>query len=252
MSILTKAKTLTTVALNPNLVIGRSKYLFILSHMRSRSSVLSHILGSNAGVCGYYELHSSYLNYADIVKMRINLYNELKCDLRGKYLLDKMLHNGHEISNEMFVSITPKVIFLIRNPESTIKSIINMGHITDVNWYKNEKKATSYYCSRLERLAEYAEMLDGNYFFLEADELIKNTDHVLKELTEWLGLDTPLSNDYTIFDKTGKPDYGDPSEIIRAGKLIKTKGYTDITIPLELKQKAEISYEQCKQALIKI
>ncbi len=252
MSILTKIKNLTDIALKPGIITDRSKYLFILSHMRSRSSVLSHVLGSNDGICGYSELHISYKRYTDIIRMRINLYHDLKCDLKGKYLLDKLLHNKLEISKEVLETVTPKVIFLLRDPESTIKSIYNMGHITGIAWHRNLEIASERYCSRLSRLEEYAEIFYENSFFLESDDLVNNTDHVLRELTSWLGLDKPLVNSYMEFNNTGKPRYGDPSENIRAGKLIKTKGYPDIEIPFGVLQTAKSSYEKCKASLMQI
>jgi len=250
MSIFTKAKTLSAVALKPSIIIGQSKYLFILSHMRSRSSLLSHILGSNDCVCGYSELHRFYLRYRDIIKMRLELYDDLKCDLRGKYLLDKLLHNKRDISKEVLEAVNPKFIFLLREPESTIKSTMQMGHITGNDSYKNPEKVSEYYCSRLSRLKEFAETIGGDYFFLESDDLVNNTEYILGELTGWLGLDTPLVENYLMFNNTGKPGYGDPSDNIRAGKIIKTKGHSDIEIPQEILQISEYYYEKCRASLM--
>lgn len=252
MSIISIAKKFFEVSLKPNLIFGHSKYLFILSHMRSRSSVLSHILGSNDRVCGYSELHLPYVSYIAIMRMRLKLYLDLKSDLRDKYLMDKILHNNCEISNEMWEVMAPKVIFLLREPESTIKSIINVGNITGVDWYKSPKKASEYYCSRLLRLAEYAEMYGGDSIYIDSDDLLNKTDHVLSELTGWLGLDTPLVKNYMTFNNSGKPGAGDPSGIIQTGKLVKTNGYPDINIPREILQIAESSYEKCKASLMQI
>jgi len=250
MSILSKAKTLSLLALKPSVLTARSKYLFILSHMRSRSTVLSHVLGSNKGICGYSELFSSYNNYIDLLKLRIRRYKELQCEPKDKYILDKLLHNHIDISSEIFGSQTPKVILLIREPESTIKSIINMGHKVEDDWLKNEKNATEYYCARLSRLTEYAQILDGSYFFIESDDIVNNTDTVLNELSNWLNLDSPLENSYSIFGNTGKPGHGDPSNNILSRKITKTDSNSDIIVSQELLQTANSSYQQCKETLI--
>jgi hypothetical protein len=250
MSISTKAKILSSVALKPSIIIGQSNYLFILSHMRSRSSLLSHILGSNDYVCGYSELHLSYLRYRDIIKMRLKLYGDLKCDLRGKYLLDKLLHNKREISKKVLEVVNPKFIFLLRKPESTIKSAMQMGDITGNDSNKNQEKVSEYYCSRLSRLKEFAETIGGDYYFLESDDLVNNTEYILGELTGWLGLDTPLVENYLMFNNTGKPGYGDPSDKIRAGKILKTKGHSDIKIPQKIIQRSEYYYEKCRASLM--
>ena len=252
MSFLTKTKALASLISKYLSSKKDLKYIFILSHMRSRSSVLSHILGSNDSVCGYGELQNSYIQHTDITKMHKDLYNDLKCNFRGKYLLDKILGNHLTISDEVFETVKPKVIFLLREPESTIKSIMNMGYITGVDWYKDPKKASDYYCSRLSHLTSYAESFTGDSFFLESSELVNNTDQVLKELTKWLKLKKPLMPKYKKFDYTGKPGYGDPSDNIQIGKLIKTKGHPNIEIPIEILQIAESSYEKCRNSLHKI
>ncbi len=250
MSILVKAKKLAVVAMRPQVLLGPSKYLLVLSHMRSRSTVLSHILGSNEEICGYSELHTPYVHYTDIIKMKINLYYDLRCDLRGKYLLDKLLHNRLHISKEVFGSNTVKVILLLREPESTIKSIVDLGRISKVKWFKDKQKALEYYCSRLLHLKKYAKMFEGEYFFLESGHLVEDSDRVLGELTEWLNLKAPLVNSYKKFKNTGKPRYGDYSENIHAGRLIKTQKQKDIDIPAEMLKIAESSYKDCRNFLM--
>ncbi|MBZ2167857.1 sulfotransferase family protein [Marinobacter sp. F4216] len=251
MSISIRVTKIKEVIFNPSVITSPLRYLFVLSHMRSRSSVLSHILGSNDSICGYSELHRSYINYMDILKMRVALYHDLKVDLRGKYLLDKILHNEHEISGEVLKAVEPKVLFLLRNPRSSIKSIIKMGQISGMKIYEDPEKASEYYCSRLMRLTAYAEAVDPDYFFLESDDLVNKTEAVLRDLTKWLGLSSPLTSDYRFFNNTGKPGYGDRSEKIRAGRVIKTTGYPDINIPPELLRAAESAYQSCKLSLNK-
>ncbi|MEM8844736.1 MAG: hypothetical protein AAGB35_06790 [Pseudomonadota bacterium] len=124
-----------------------------------------------------------------------------------------------------------------------------MGNITNIEWYKNPEMASEYYCSRLLHLTEFSKILNGNYFFIESDDLLDETNFVLENLTNWLDLPTPLNNSYTEFDNTGKPGYGDPSEKIHARKLIKTKSYPDIRISQKILQKAKSYYERCKASL---
>ena len=251
MSILTKAKKLSIICLNPHIITCKSKYLFLLSHMRSRSSVLSHVLGSNPGICGYSELHSSYINYIDLVNMRIKLYKDLECKLKHQYLFDKILQNRHVVSNRILEITNPKIIFLLRNSESTIKSIINMAQITGARWCEKPEDALEYYCSRLLCLEKYANEIKGNYFFIESDDLVDNTDHVLDDLSKWLSLHNPLEKSYSTFSNTGKPGFGDPLHNIKSGVIKKTESYKDIDVPLEILQKGNASYERCKSNILK-
>jgi len=251
MSILTKIKKLSPIDLYLQSMIGGTKYLFIFSHMRSRSSVLSHILGSNPGIRGYSELQLSYSGYMSLIKMRFLLFKDLKCRLRDKYLLDKILANHLLFSDKVFEIAKPKVIFLLREPQSTIRSIIHMGYIINEEWYKNPLNAIDYYCARLSGLEEYSRKIAGNYFFIESDDLVDNTKYILDGLTKWLSLKEPLDKKYSIFRNTGKPGYGDPSGRIKSGILEKTEGYPDIKIPPEVLKRGEDSYKKCRDALLK-
>jgi hypothetical protein len=246
-----ETKKLYRFSLKPENIFSSSKYIFIFSHMRSRSSVLSHVLGSNPDVCGHSELHLAYKGRMSLWKMQIELFNDLKCSIKDKYLLDKILHD-FQFSDKVLEIAKPKIIFLLRDPESTIKSIINMGYITGIEWYKDPLQASNYYCTRLQQLENLAQQTEGNYFFIESAELIDNAEYILEHLTLWLNLDKPLDKKYSVFHNTGKTGRsgGDPSDNIKSGVLKKTKGYPDITLPLNVLHTAESSYEQCKHTLL--
>lgn len=250
MSVVGKCKKILPAVLKPSLITGRSRYLFILSHMRSRSSVLSHVLGSNEEIVGYSELHSSYLGYKDVLRMRLDLYSDLGADLQDKYLLDKLLRNRYEISKSVSDKLNPKIIFLLRDAESTMKSIVNMGNITGISWYKDPQLVLDYYCSRLRRLEVLSLEIGGGCFFIDSDALVRDTDVVLKELTEWLELEVPLASDYKLFNNSGKPGYGDPSNHIKSGVLKETKGHSMISIPDDILSVGQKAYEQCKASLL--
>jgi Sulfotransferase family len=220
--------------------------------MRSRSSVLSHILGSSPEVCGYSELLISYLGYENLIKMKIDLTNDLKCNLKDKYLLDKILHNHLSVSRAVLAIAKPKIIFLLREPEATIKSMVSMGIFTKKEkWDKNPyESALEYYCSRLEYLEKYARDLDCEYFFIQSDDLLKNTEAVLLNLSKWLNLRENLVPEYSIFSKTGMFGNGDPSENIKLGILKETDSYPDIEIPFEALNIGKASYDKCRASLL--
>lgn len=250
MSMLSKARKLSTVAMNPHIVTCETKYLFILSHMRSRSSVVSHVLGSNPDICGYSELQQSYSGRLDLLRMRAEIYQESQSRLSNKFMLDKLLHDHCLISDEIFRLVQPKVIFLIREPESTIKSMINLGRRTGVAEYQNPERVGQYYCSRLHSLEYYAGKVAGDYFFIDADDVVSRTEGVLASLTNWLGLQTPLEKNYSSFQNTGKRQRGDSSDNIKSGVIKSTKAHPNISIPRDVLLKAEASYRSCKRHLL--
>ncbi len=217
--------------------------------MRSRSSLLSHILGSNPNIIGYSELHLSYLTWKDLLRLRVNAYLNIREHLHDKYILDKILHNSHSISRNMFEAQNTKFIFLLREPEATIKSIINMSCIYGIDYYKDPGNALDYYHSRLSMMKYYASMNRTNGLFIESDDLINNTDAVLDDLSNWLGLKTALNAKYSIFKNTGKFGYGDPLGNIKSGKILKTNGHKEIHVPSTLLKKGKDAYESCKKNL---
>jgi len=217
--------------------------------MRSRSSLLSHILGSNEQICGYSELHYSYPKKSSLVKMHVELYQDLQCDFDNKYMLDKLLHNSMLLSDEVIEHTDAKLIFLLREPESTLKSIINMGDLTGESGYKNQQIAFEYYCGRLNRLLEYAKQ-NNNVFFVDSDELVKQPEGILAELSTWLGLEQALTPNYSIFNRTGATGAGDPSTNIKEGKIIKTSKHENIELDQALLSEATTVYNACKDYLL--
>jgi len=251
MSIQTKARKLAIIAANPEIIFCKKRYLFVVSHMRSRSSVLSHILGSNPEVCGYKELHLSYKNQLSLINMQIELVKDLKCKLKNKYLLDKILHNS-TISNEILVKAQPKIIFLLRDAESTIKSIINMGDKTGMERHKDLEKVTDYYCNRLRQMEQLAHRVGKEHLFIESNDLIDSSQSTLNEITNWLNLEQPLTTTYSTFKDTGVVGFGDPLKNIRSGVLKSTASYPNIKVPLSLLIKAEDSYNKCRTTFLSI
>lgn len=252
-----KLAMLASTSLYPSALTSPLKYLLILSHMRSRSSVFSHVLGSSEEICGYSELHNSYQKSADLLKMRVKLSRDLKDKPWSKYLLDKVLLDSHVISPGLLKRIQCKPIFLIREPTGTIASIMTMGYLLNnpaADWLKDPGQATQYYISRLATLKSIATEIHGYYCFVESGDLISHTDQVLASLSEWLGLDSALTSEYKTFTNTGKPHHGDPSQNIRSGQIRSTerpKGrHAELALPCHLKEIAQASYERCRGELI--
>src|SRR4051812_40983666 len=69
------------------------RYLLLLSHMRSYSSLLAHVLGSSPEVDGYGETLLRYQLPLDLWRLRRQVRRSTGQPLRGTWLLDKVLHN---------------------------------------------------------------------------------------------------------------------------------------------------------------
>ncbi len=112
-------------------------HLFVFGHMRSYSSLLCHILGSHPEIDGYCETHIKYRWYLDLVRLRRRVVKLTGEPLRGRYVLDKVLHD-YPLAASILRSPGARGIVLLRRPKATVRSIMNMGQrYSDVAWYRD-------------------------------------------------------------------------------------------------------------------
>ena len=105
------------------------QHIFLLSHMRANTSLISHILGSHAQISGYYEMHLSYCSAEDLVRQQQMYLTNDSIEKNTKYLFDKLLHNDYKLYLDHLGAGNPQVLVSIRSAEQTIKSIVNVFRI---------------------------------------------------------------------------------------------------------------------------
>jgi len=240
-------KKLFQLIIHPMVVTKKYNKIILLSHMRSRSSVLSHVLGSNSEISGYYEQHQRHADPFFEVKVKANLLIDNNLSSQHRYLYDKVLHERFDPKSLQGY----KTIVLIRKPSSALKSIMSMGDITKSLWGKDPYRAFAYYCQRMQSIIDLVEKNSIDVCFVEADDLVEKTDHVLNEISTFLELDSPLSSHYKSFDKTGEAIYGDPSDNIKSGSIVKTENNTKVDVPDELLAVAQYYYDRCQRLCVK-
>ena len=64
------ARNLRLLLRHPSVYLGRREYVIVLSHMRSYSTLLAHLLGSHPEIAGYAEMHTSYAQRRDLLRLR--------------------------------------------------------------------------------------------------------------------------------------------------------------------------------------
>jgi hypothetical protein len=232
-------------------------YIFVVSHMRSFSTLLCHILGSNSDISGYVETHLSYLGRIDLNRLTAMVRETTGDPAIRKYALDKVLHNYAYIAPSVLSRSNVKILFLVRNAEDTLRSIVNLflgehrsGPIS------NPEQALDYYAARLQRIEEYSAQLGRNAKFLQAEKLLDDTDTVLDSLSQWLELDEKLSANYRTFKFTGVDHYGDPSPNIKAGQIVtdaevRHRTYVPVPIPETVLRRGNEIYVACRQTLLR-
>jgi hypothetical protein len=124
-----------------------------------------------------------------------------------------------------------------------------------VDWHRDPGKVLEYYVTRLSQLEGIAKARAAAgaspAFFFESELLLERTDLVLRELTQWLGLSTELKPHYRIFETTGRLGWGDPSDSIKAARIVKpARRHDPIELDADLLEKARQSFDRCRSTLL--
>lgn len=199
--------------------LRRRGYVFLISHMRSYSSVLAHVLGGHGEISGYLEAGLSYQQPADLAHLGPRLV-ALGVSARHRLLLDKLLHNSFMLGAPVLADSRVRLVFFVRRPLPTLASIGALGKLHTIAWYQDPTAVTAYYCERLRAVADMARVADCPRVWFEAERLTQEPEPVLAGLTRFLGLREPLSSTYAVQARTGEPGFGDPSALIREGRIL--------------------------------
>lgn len=235
---------------------GSRRYLFVISHQRSFSSLFCHILGSHPQIDGYAESHISYTGRTDLRRLERMVRTMIDGPVAGRYLLDKLVDAAQYLSPDVLARPEVVTLFLARNARDTIRSIANMALATGRDHPLSRPEVVlSYYTARLEQMEAYSRQRRGDTLFIESERLLDDTEAVLERLSRWLDLREPLSANYQTFKHTGAKGYGDPSANIRAGRLVKNaderhRTYVPTAIPEEIMLRGEAAYIRCRDALL--
>ena len=233
------------VCRQPSLVLRPHRYVFIMSHMRSRSTLLCHILGSHPEITGHLENHQSYRGRHDLLRLKAKLrWTTGEVNSSG-YALDKVLHNRRVIAANVAKRADVTLLFLLRKPAQAIPSILRNQLRTRPDF--TLEQAVSYYVQRLACLQRYTPY-PARRIFIESDQLIEETVEVLQFIAEQLQLSARLSENYQRFRYTGRDGWGDASAAIHAGVVQRQSPEADlpaVDLPPALLSQAETAYQQC-------
>lgn len=218
------------------------RYVFVLGHVRSGSSLLSHILASHPDIAGAGETHITYQTPADLQSLVLKTCELLhRPILRQTYVVDQINHSY--VSDSLLQSEQPcKYIILMREPEATLKSMVSLGE-----W--GEEQSLELYESRLNELLHYGSLLRQRAFLVEYDDLLDRADHTLADLTNYLGLELPLAANYETHRMTGRvKGNGDPSNNIRLGRIVRTPAH-HVTLRSSTVSTANAMFAKCRKQL---
>ena len=222
--------------------------LFVISHMRGYTTLLSHLLGSHPEVSGYFETHSSYHELADLMRLRATLDDADGLSGNEKWIVDKVLGCDLAIADRILRREDVTLLFALRRPLATMKSLLATRE--RYGWRMDRESMVAYYFQRLPQIADFARRAPGGYY-LDAEALVEDTDRALENLTAALQLSTPLQPEFATRSLTGKAGFGCPSDYIRQGRIVREReSYADIRVDPALARRAEDAYRECRQTLL--
>ena len=220
------------------------RWLFVLGHMRSGSSLLVHLLNANPEVLGYgetpirYTGHRSFVELHDHVREQFRIHGEPP--RRGyQYVMDKILWQ-HIHNDNLLRQVPLSVIVIVRRPEAALPSILAL----DIESIQTSEEALRYYRDRLERLQSILDTYNAPFMCTTYSELTKRPEAILQDISEYLALDEKLTPTYDTMWATGKPVTGDPSEKIEAGEVRSEETSYDMDIASGIIPQAREAYRQ--------
>ncbi len=240
---------------NPTVVFP-SKYIILVSHMRANTSLLGHIFGSHNDISGYYEQHIGYYSWKSLIRLKLKFIEENPKEPVSNIYFDKVLHSGHAVQPKVFDGSHSTLLFVLRKPELTIKSIVAMyQRMNKDHPHAQIENAVDYYVERTQQIVkiarDYAHKSDIAY--MDAEALIENTDEALVSISNWCRLEPALTAEYKMFDLTGKKVVGDSSKMITSGKVEKSvRNYDEIQLTAAQLEIAQVTYINCRNELLGI
>lgn len=263
MSLVRRGQGREIIISEPSLVKFH-RYLFVLAHARSYTTMLCHILGSHPQICGYSEALIPYETAVDLIRLNCEVFRAGNYRGDAEYVLDKVLYDNFPVSDVVLRNPRVTPVFLVREPGPAIASHVRMRiheqeqgmsdwgpQGSDPGW--NAAVVAEYYIARLDSLRAQCGRLGAmgkRGVFLTAEELMDNTAAAFRLIERELALREPLREEYRLFPNTGKPGSGDTTPAIRAGRIVRDRDGQDVMILMqeELFERARRAHAECLAA----
>lgn len=234
----------------------RPEALFVIGHMRSGSTLLAHLLVAHDEIAGYGEAHLSYRSALDRLRLRLHVFvRHPQARVTQTYVMDKIVNEVFEFDPAVLRSPRTRAVLLLREPVASLESL----HRILPEW--SEGAVLEHYLERVRALETCAATLagTGRALALTHDELVGDPERTLGALTRWLGLQTPLRDAYAPTLTTGQWGWGDTTERIWAGRVVRpARPASDAEAPSptwvseETRGRAEAAHASCLDHLRRV
>jgi len=216
--------------------------------MRCGSTLLLHLLLTHRQIIGCGERTSAYRSVDDVDRLAFAArLSQGALFRRCRYVVDQIAHDQFTPNEALLRHPRVRCVFLVREPPEAISSIVNLTSTFYEGW--TVEKATNYYIQRLNTLARQAAAMPGRgaALALTFRGLVEDTASILRRLQNFLALEAGFSEQYAIQKFTGSR--GDPSENIRAGRIVRGRVTALVEIPAHELDRAWQAHASCQQIL---
>jgi hypothetical protein len=213
-----------------------------MGHMRSGSTLLTHILLMNRAFIGCGERNVAYRSAEDLDRLEIAARMEQRQIFsQVQYVVDQLNHDKFIPDPELLRCERIRGIFLLRDAEETIQSLLNLTKPYSDDW--PVERAVDYYVRRTNSLTAYADILGERAIALTYADLVDRTPAALRRIESFLDLKSELRPEYSMQPFTGKR--GDPSDGIRLGRIERRAAQTVVLTPESEVRRATEAYRSC-------
>lgn len=234
---------------SPRIAFSTSRAIFVVSHMRSRSSALSHVLGSHPQIVGHGELLRGYGSWVDTAISRI----ELNATRQHSYFHDKLLHNYAWLDDSLLTSSNNKILFLLREPIAAAQSFVRLYRTEKPTCQRSDEEIhgdyAEYYQQRMPTLVAMAKKIGERARVLDSDRLLDQPGETLDSLTEFLQLSSPLKSEFNLFPDSESTGHGDTTGGLRSKKLQSVTHSNSTEVEQGLCQQLTQTYEATKESI---
>jgi len=223
--------------------------VLIMGHMRCGSTLLLHILIDNRELIGCGERNAPYSSHLDLDKLAIESRLAQRAPFRRVcYAVDQINHDEFTPSRDLLNDTRVRLIFLSRAPLTTIQSILELTR-TFYGGAWTADRAVDYYCRRLQTRAAHAAggEVGDQAMAVSYEALVDDTTALLRRLDAFLGVDVPFREHYEMQRFTGRR--GDPSEKIRAGRIVRRRVEHREEIPRRAIERATEAHQAYRRAI---
>ena len=102
------------------------RYLFLLTHARSYSTLLCHILGSHPQICGYSEAMIPYETAVDLIRLNREVFRAGNYRGDCDYVMDKLVYDNFHVSGVVLRNPRVTPLLIVREPEAAIASLVRV------------------------------------------------------------------------------------------------------------------------------